>query len=110
MCQIVPGGFGWSRKTADRAAFIPPFRDEAAKGWGTRAVSAGLRKAVRALRECPHLKIEIWGTRFCGFDQMWATLPHCSYWINSSRDIRIKICLVQKAFGYAFVGVDAAVA
>ena len=19
-------------------------------------------------RECPHLKIEIWGTRFCGFD------------------------------------------
>src|ERR1700722_2881381 len=27
-----------------------------------------LRKAVRALRECPHLKIEIWGTRFCGFN------------------------------------------
>ncbi len=23
-------------------------------------------KAVRALRECPHLRIEIWGTRFCG--------------------------------------------
>ena len=24
--------------------------------------------AVRALRECPHLRIEIWGTRFCGFN------------------------------------------
>jgi hypothetical protein len=24
----------------------------------------GLRKLVRALRECPHLRIEIWGTRF----------------------------------------------
>jgi hypothetical protein len=23
-------------------------------------------KTVRALRECPHLRIEIWGTRFCG--------------------------------------------
>jgi hypothetical protein len=22
-----------------------------------------LRKVVRALRECPHLRIEIWGTR-----------------------------------------------
>jgi len=32
-------------------------------------------EAVRALRECPHLKIEIWGTRFCGFNEMWATLP-----------------------------------
>jgi hypothetical protein len=26
-------------------------------------------------RECPHLKIEIWGTRFRGFNQIWATLP-----------------------------------
>ena len=25
-----------------------------------------LRYRVRALRECPHLRIEIWGTRFCG--------------------------------------------
>jgi len=25
------------------------------------------RWPVRALRECPHLRIEIWGTRFCGF-------------------------------------------
>jgi hypothetical protein len=24
------------------------------------------RKAVRASRECPHLKIEIWGTHLCG--------------------------------------------
>jgi hypothetical protein len=30
-------------------------------------LSAGLGKTVRALRECPHLKIEIWGTRFCGW-------------------------------------------
>jgi hypothetical protein len=28
-----------------------------------------LRKAVRASHECPHLKIEIWGTQI----QMWAT-------------------------------------
>jgi len=26
----------------------------------------GVVEAVRALRECPHLRIEIWGTRFCG--------------------------------------------
>ena len=33
-------------------------------GWGQ-----GRRFALS--RECPHLKIEIWGTRFCGFCQMW---------------------------------------
>jgi ketosteroid isomerase-like protein len=40
-----------------------------------RAKPEGLAylEAVRALHECPHLKIEIWGTRFCGFNQMWAT-------------------------------------
>ncbi len=26
----------------------------------------GFRESIRALRECPHLRIEIWGTRFCG--------------------------------------------
>src|SRR5216684_7817967 len=25
-----------------------------------------LEYRVRALRECPHLRIEIWGTQFCG--------------------------------------------
>jgi hypothetical protein len=29
-------------------------------------VKWNLKSAVRALRECPHLRIEIWGTRFCG--------------------------------------------
>jgi hypothetical protein len=28
---------------------------------------------VRALRECPHLRIEIWGTQVWGGIQMWAT-------------------------------------
>jgi hypothetical protein len=42
---------------------------------GIQAASIELAKAVRAPRECPHLKIEIWGTRFCGFCQMWAALP-----------------------------------
>jgi hypothetical protein len=28
----------------------------------------GEREAVRAERECPHLRIEIWGTRLCGFN------------------------------------------
>jgi hypothetical protein len=35
--------------------------------WLPKAESRlSLATAVRALRECPHLKIEIWGTRFCG--------------------------------------------
>ena len=34
-----------------------------------------LRYRVRALRECPHLRIEIWGTRFCASVQIWATRP-----------------------------------
>src|SRR3954470_11756363 len=38
---------------AERAAYIPPFRDEAAKGWGTRAVRAELRKAVRGFARMP---------------------------------------------------------
>jgi hypothetical protein len=35
--------------------------------WRPPAVRVS-EKAVRALRECPHLKIEIWRTRFCGFN------------------------------------------
>jgi hypothetical protein len=28
----------------------------------------GVVEAVRALRECPHLRVEIWGTQVCGFN------------------------------------------
>ena len=34
------------------------------------------RKMVRALRECPHHRIEVWGTLVLWwFGQMWATRP-----------------------------------
>jgi hypothetical protein len=36
---------------------------------------SGTDKAVRALRECPHLRIEIWGTRFCGSNLDVGHLP-----------------------------------
>jgi hypothetical protein len=38
---------------------------------GTRAEVAGQGRRFALPRECPQLKIEIWGTRFCGFDQRW---------------------------------------
>jgi hypothetical protein len=36
------------------------------RGGGLRVGVESGGKTVRALRECPHLRIEIWGTRFCG--------------------------------------------
>jgi hypothetical protein len=47
---------------------------------GTRAEVAGQGRRFALPRECPQLKIEIWGTRFCGFDQRWATLPKVVRW------------------------------
>jgi hypothetical protein len=38
-------------------------------GWHIGVLSMVRRKAVRASHECPHLKIEIWGTRLGTFDQ-----------------------------------------
>jgi hypothetical protein len=39
------------------------------------AKSQGEKEAVRASRECPHLRIEIWGTRFCGYVETLPTYP-----------------------------------
>src|SRR5438067_1755772 len=53
---------------ADLAAYIPPFHDEAAKGWGTRAVRAESVKLVPALARMPthYDEVRCLGTRRIG--------------------------------------------
>jgi hypothetical protein len=47
------------------------------------------RRRFAPSRECPHLKIEIWGTRFCGVNLDVGHPPRVSVPVGGSEEIEV---------------------